>query len=135
MKLIAQVRLNPTPEQAAYLLQTLEAASALCNHISEYAWENKVFGAFKLHKALYHPLRIETGITAQVIVRTFAKVSDAYKLDKKTKRTFKPHGAVAYDLRILRYYTDKQAVSIWSVGGRLHIPYNSGERQNELLRY
>lgn len=135
MKLIAQVRLNTTPEQATYLLQTLEAANALCNTISAYAWDKKVFGKFALQKALYHPLRIETGITAQVVVRMFAKVSDAYKLDKRRKRSFKPHGAIAYDSRILRWYTDQQAVSIWSVGGRLHIPYSSGERQRELLQY
>ncbi|MCA0455288.1 MAG: transposase [Chloroflexi bacterium] len=135
MKLIAQIRLNPTPEQAIYLLQTLEAANALCNHISQFAWDNTLFSAFNLHKALYHPLRAETGITAQVVVRMFAKVADAYKLDKKRKRTFKPHGAIAYDDRILRYYTDKKAVSIWSVGGRLHIPYSAGDRQKELLQY
>jgi len=135
MKLIAQVRLNPTPEQANYLLQTLEAANALCNTISVFAWDKKVFGAFGLHKALYHQLRGDTGITAQVVVRMFAKVSDAYKLDKKRKRTFQPHGAIAYDIRILRYYTEKQAVSIWSVAGRLHIPYSAGERQKELLQY
>lgn len=135
MKLIAQVRLNPTPEQATYLLQTLEAANALCNTVSDFAWEKKTFGAFSLHKALYHQLRSNTGITAQVIVRIFAKVSDAYKLDKKHKRTFKPHGAIAYDIRILRYYTEKQAISIWSVGGRLHIPYSAGKRQQELLQY
>lgn len=135
MKLIAQVRLNPTPEQATYLLQTLEAANALCNTISAFAWDKKVWSAFNLHKALYHPLRAETGITAQVVVRMFAKVADAYKLDKQRKRSFKPHGAIAYDDRILRWYTDKQAVSIWSVGGRLHIPYSSGERQRELLQY
>lgn len=135
MKLIAQIRLNPTPEQAAYLLQTLEAANALCNRISDFAWDNKTYSAFNLHKALYHTLRAETGITAQVVVRMFAKVSDAYKLDKKHKRTFKPHGAIAYDARILRWYTDKQAVSIWSMGGRLHITYSAGNRQKELLQY
>jgi len=135
MKLIAQIRLNPTPEQAIYLLQTLEAANALCNTISVFAWDKKVFSAFNLHKALYHQLRTETGITAQVVVRMFAKVADAYKLDKKRKRTFKPHGAIAYDARILTWYTDKQAVSIWSVGGRLHIPYSAGKRQQELLQY
>jgi putative transposase len=135
MKLIAQVQLNPTPEQATYLLQTLEAANALCNTVSEFAWEKRVFSAYNLHKALYHQLRGETGITAQVIVRMFAKVADAYKLDKERKRTFKPHGAIAYDDRILTWYTEKEAVSIWSVAGRLHIPYSSGIRQRELLQY
>jgi putative transposase len=135
MKLIAQVRLNPTPEQANFLLQTLEAANALCDLISVFAWDNKVFGAYKLHKLLYHQLRSDTGITAQVVVRMFAKVADAYKLDAKVKRTFKPHGAIAYDERILRWYSEKQAVSIWSMGGRLHIPYSAGDRQKELLQY
>ena len=135
MKLIAQVRLNPTPEQATYLLQTLEAANALCNRVSEFAWEKRVFGKFALQKALYHSLRAETGITAQMIVRMFAKVSDAYKLDKKRKRNFKPHGSIAYDDRILHWYTDKSAVSIWAVSGRLHMPYSAGERQKELLQY
>ena len=135
MKLIAQVRLNLTPEQATYLLQTLEAANALCSHISQFAWDKKIFSAFNLHKALYHQLRSETGITAQVVVRMFAKVADAYKLDKKRKRSFKPHGAIAYDDRILHWYPGSSAVSIWSVGGRLHIPYSAGERQKELLQY
>ncbi|MBC7815095.1 MAG: transposase, partial [Burkholderiales bacterium] len=135
MKLIAQVRLNPTPEQAQALLQTLEAANTLCNRISEFAWAEKVFGKFALQQALYHQLRAETGITAQVVVRMFAKVSDAYKLDKERKRTFKPRGAIAYDSRILHWYTNKGTVSIWSVDGRLHIPYSAGERQQELLQY
>lgn len=135
MKLIAQVRLDPTPEQATYLLQTLEAANALCNRISAYAWEQNIFRAYSLHKALYHQLRAETGLAAQIVVRMFAKVGDAYKLDKQRKRTFKPHGAIAYDSRILHYYTDQQRVSIWSVDGRLNIPYSAGERQRELLQY
>jgi IS605 OrfB family transposase len=135
MKLIAQVRLNPTTEQAAYLLQTLESANALCNRISSFAWEDKVFGKFALQKALYHSLRSETSIAAQMVVRIFAKVSDAYQLDKKRQRTFRAHGVIAYDDRILRWYTDKGAVSIWSVGGRLHIPFSVGEHQQELLRY
>lgn len=135
MKLIAQVRLNPTPEQATYLLRTLEAANALCNRVSDFAWEKRVFGKFALQQTLYHPLRAETGITAQMVVRMFAKVSDAYKLDKRRKRTFKPYGAIAYDDRILRWYTEKEAVSIWSVSGRLHIPYSAGAYQRELLQY
>ncbi len=50
MKLTAQVKLLPTPEQAQLLQQTLETANALCNAMSDFAWEQKVFGAFKLQK-------------------------------------------------------------------------------------
>ena len=134
MKLIAQVRLYPTNEQAAYLLQTLEEANAACNRISAYAWEHHVFRQYDLHKALYHAVRAETRLAAQMVVRCTAKVADAYKLDKKSVRTFRPHGAMAYDDRILTWYSDRREVSIWSVGQRLQIPYKAGERQHELLQ-
>ncbi|MBC6936956.1 MAG: transposase, partial [Chloroflexi bacterium] len=54
MKLIAQVKLQPTEEQRRYLLQTLEQANAVCDQISAYAWEHKTFRSFALHQALYH---------------------------------------------------------------------------------
>ena len=57
MKLTAQIRLNPTGEQAAILLETMEMANAACNAISDYAWETKTFTAFKLHRAVYHETR------------------------------------------------------------------------------
>ncbi len=135
MKLIAQVKLNPTPKEHAYLLQTLEQANALGNVMSAYAWEHRVFGAFKLQKLTYHQMRAESGLTAQLVIRMFAKVADAYKLDKKTQRTFREHGAIAYDSRILSWYTDIQRVSIWSVGGRLNMPYQCGEHQKRLLEH
>lgn len=135
MKLIAQVKLQPTPEQRQYLLQTLEQANAVCDQISAYAWEHKTFRSFALHQALYHALRQQSDLSAQVVVRLFAKVADAYKKDKKTQRHFRPHGAIAYDDRILTWYTDQQRVSIWSVGGRLNIPYQCGPRQREMLAY
>lgn len=134
MKLIAQVRLYPTEEQASRLLQTLEAANAACNRISDHAWNAESFRQYDLHKAIYHAVRAETGLTAQMVVRCIAKVADAYKLDKKTKRTFKPHGSIAYDDRILKWYTAKREVSIWA-DGRTTIPYKAGERQYELLQY
>jgi IS605 OrfB family transposase len=135
MKLIAQVKLLPTDEQRQYLLQTLEQTNAACNILSEYAWKQRVFGKFKLQQAMYDTLRSQTGLTAQVVIRLIAKVADAYKKDKRTIRQFREHGAIAYDDRILRWYTDKQTVSIWSVGGRLRIPYQCGERQKRLLQH
>lgn len=135
MKLIAQVRLYPNKEQAQLLKQTLERANALCNVMNEYAWERKVFGAFKLQGLSYKQMREISGLSAQMVIRCYSKVADAYKLDKETKRHFRKHGAIAYDERILRWYTDKQSVSIWSIGGRLSIPYQAGAHQRDLLQY
>lgn len=132
---MAQIKLLPTHEQVQTLIQTIEQANALCNAMSEFAWENKVFRAFKLQKLSYRQMRELSGLTAQMVIRCYSKVADAYKLHKKTKRQFRKCGAIAYDDRILRWYTSKQLVSIWSVGGRLAIPYQAGRRQRELLQY
>jgi IS605 OrfB family transposase len=133
VKLIAQVKLLPSNSQSQALKATLELANAACDWISELAWDAQVFRQYDLHKLIYHRARGHYDLSAQVIVRCIAKVADAYKLDKKTARTFKPHGAIAFDDRILSWKTDKQVVSIWTLNGRQKIPYICGERQKRLL--
>lgn len=133
MKLIAQVKLLPTPEQEKLLRQTLESANAACDYISAQAWERKTFGAFALQKVVYRDTRDKFALSAQVVVRCIAKVADAYKLDRKTKRTFRPYGAISYDSRVLSYNLEKSLLSIWTLGGRQTMPFVTGARQRELL--
>jgi IS605 OrfB family transposase len=134
MKLIAQVKLVSTPEQAAALRHTLEQANAACRFVSDTAWETKTFRQYDLHHKCYQAVREQFGLSAQVAVRAIAKVADAYKLDRKTKRTFKTTGSIAYDDRILSWRLQDQTVSIWTVNGRLRIPFVWGERQSEMLQ-
>lgn len=135
MKLMAQVKLQTTPDQFLALKQTLETANDACNYISAQAWEHKTFNQFRLHKLTYRTVRKQFGLTAQVAVRCISKVADAYKLDKKRKRTFKPRSAIAFDDRILRWYLDKSEVSIWTVAGRLRLSFLCGEKQREMLKH
>lgn len=134
MKLTAKVKLQTNQEQHRALLETLEVANAACNYIGDIAWGKRTFSQFKLHHLVYHDIKDGFGLTAQVVVRCISKVADAYKLDKRTKRTFNFHGAIAYDARILRWYVDKQEVSIWTIWGRKRIPFAVGKRQLELLQ-
>lgn len=122
MKLTLKIKLLPTNEQAKSLLTTIKEANKTCNIISETAWQLKIFNQFKLHKDVYHRIKKSTNLSAQILVRCISKVADAYKLDKKTKRTFKPFGGITYDIRILTYKPNN-LVSIWSVDGRLKIPF------------
>ena len=135
LKLNAQVKLVVTPEQAEALKRTMQAANAVCDSISAWGWANQTFGQYPLHKGQYAEQRAVSGLTAQVIVRCIGKVADAYKLDKRTQRTFQPTGAIAFDDRILTWYTDKGQVSIWSVDGRLKLPFVCGEYQRGLLAF
>src|ERR1041384_7149585 len=111
MKLTAQIKLLSVPEQAELLKATLERANAACNAISDYAWANQLFDQFKLQKALYTQLRAEFGLGAQVVVRCLAKVADGYKADKRSKHSFKQHGSIPYDSRLLAYRQTGQTVS------------------------
>jgi putative transposase len=122
VKLTLKIKLLPSDQQANWLLQTIQEANRACNLISGMAWEKKAFQQFKLHKASYHSIKASTDLSSQVMVRCISKVADAYKLDRKVKRTFNPLGAICYDSRILTY-TPNNGVSIWSVGGRLKMPF------------
>jgi putative transposase len=135
MRLTAKVKLLPTSEQAEALKRTLETASAACNYISERAWEERTFRQYSLHKLVYYDVRERFGLSSQMTVRCISKVADAYKLDRKTQRTFRETGAIAYDSRILSWKARKQAVSIWTMDGRQTIRFACGDRQRELLQH
>lgn len=133
MKLIAQLKLLPTPEQADALKRTLETANDACTFVGREAWKTKTFGQYDLHHLCYKPLRERFPLTAQMAVRVIAKVADAYKLDRKTKRTFRASGSIAYDDRILSWRLADSTVSIWTVDGRQRIPFVCGEHQRRML--
>ena len=133
MKLTAQIKLLPTPSQAAALLSTLETANSACEFISQRAWNTGVFRQFDLHYLCYQEVRDQFGLSAQVAVRAIAKVAHAYKVDRKQKRTFRKHGSIAYDDRVLSWRMRDSTVSIWTVSGRLRIPFKCGELQRALL--
>jgi putative transposase len=133
MRLTVQLKLLPTPEQAQALKRTLERANAACDYVSQVAWATSTFGQFPLHRLTYRDVRETFGLAAQLTVRCIAKVADAYKLDRKTKRTFAPLGAVAYDDRILSFAMPDSSVSIWTLDKRQSIPFVCGERQRALL--
>jgi len=123
MKLIAGLKLQPSPQQYALLLRTLEVANAACNHVSDMGWQERVFGHFALHRLCYANVRAQFGLGADCAVRVFAKVADGYKLDKETKRTFKPHGAFPFNDRLVSYNLDKRIVSVWTMEGRQKMPF------------
>lgn len=133
MKLIAQVKLQPTEGQSDALRRTLLAWNEAANYISDQAWMRKSFRAYDLHHATYYTVREKFGLTAQAAIRVIAVVADSYKLDKRAKRTFRKLGSATYDNRILTWALDKSEVSIWTMDGRQRISFVCGERQRKML--
>ena len=134
MKLVANLKLQPTPEQAELLKQTLERCNSACNWISKRAWEQQAFRHFDLHQAVYRAVREQFGLSAQVAVRCIAKVADAYQPNTQTPRVFSPLGAQPYDDRIFRFLADDR-ISIWTLEGRIKIPFVCGDHQRQLLKH
>jgi len=118
MRLTIQLKLLPTPAQADALKRTLETANAACDYISQVAWDTQTFRQFPIHRLTYQSVREQFGLAAQLAVRCIAKVAEAYKLDRKVRRTFHRHGAVAYDDRILSFALPDSLVSLWTLDGR-----------------
>jgi putative transposase len=133
MKLIAQVKLQPSTEQAELLLQTMQCFNEACNFISEQAWQSRQFRRVDLQKLTYHAVKAQFGLNAQSAIHAVYKVADAYRIDKKVKREFRPLGSISYDERILTWRLSDSTVNIWTLTGRERIAFVCGDRQRKLL--
>src|SRR5580692_6016068 len=119
MQLTVTVKLNTTPADHHALVKTLRTCNAACDDISATAFATGTFRQYDLHALVYHPVKAETKLNANHIVRAIAKVADAYKLDTKVQRTFAPlggieaepfahEGVIGVDLGIVNVATDSQ---------------------------
>ncbi|WP_411150955.1 RNA-guided endonuclease InsQ/TnpB family protein [Streptomyces sp. A30] len=139
MKLVVQVKLVPTPVQAAALEATLRACNEAANWASQVAFEKDVKNNFALRKLTYGEAKARWGLGAQAAQHVIKKTCDAYAALKANLRAgnfgrpgskrcrlavekpivFRPQGAQPYDDRMLSWQTDRRRVSIWTVSGRI----------------
>ncbi|MER7788158.1 transposase [Streptomyces sp. NPDC097640] len=139
MKLVVQVKLLPTPEQASALEATLRACNRAANYASQVAFVKGLKDRNGLQKEVYADLKARFGLSAQPVVRAVKKVVDAYatlsanlragnlgSLMSKRYRAavgapigFRPEAAQPFDDRCLSWQYDARTVSIWTVAGRM----------------
>lgn len=131
MILTAKVKLHPTPEQAKSLLATIERTNQAANYVSGIAFSTSCFHRFAIHTNTYQEVRQSFGLSAQATVMVIAKVAEAYALGKSLRK-FRPRGSALYDSRILAW-KEGQTVSIWTLDGRLRIPWTAGPTDTERL--
>ncbi len=118
MHLTMQVELLPRPEQADAMLRTMERFNATCNALAAVAFAKPCANKVALQKRAYHDIRRDFGLGAQMTVPAIAKVVEVYKRDKTVQPTFRPHGAIVYDQRILS----------WKGADRVSVLTNDGSR-------
>jgi len=128
MKLVITLRLAPNEEQHRALLKTLARFNEAANWIAKVAFEHKTASKYKLQELIYHEVRKRFELSAQMTVRCISKVAEAYKRNMSIKPTFKPHGAMVYDERIMSF-KGLERVSLLTLGGREIIPVRLGGYQ------
>ena len=96
------------------------------------AFANRCANKVELQKLAYHDIRRDFGLGAQMTVRAIAKVVEVYKRDKDIQPTFRPHGAIVYDQRILSW-KGADRVSILTNDGRQIMPWVCGAYQHAQL--
>ncbi|MET9034914.1 RNA-guided endonuclease InsQ/TnpB family protein [Streptomyces mirabilis] len=139
MKLTVQVRLLPTPVQAAALEATLHACNEAATWAGEVAFEKGVKRNFALREHVYGEIRARWGLGAQAAQHVIKKTCDAYATLKAGMRAgnlgrpgskryrkanekpivFRPEGAQPYDDRMLSWQMAERRISIWTVSGRI----------------
>lgn len=135
MKLVAAIKLLPSPDQAVCLKATLVRCNEAATWLAGVGFEKGVLRQYDLHKIAYTQIRQRFGLTAQAAVRTIAKVADAFKINRKIAPVFRKDAAQPYDDRIIRFVKDGSAVSLWTIDGRMVVPIAMGEHQRRLMAY
>ncbi|WP_433373138.1 RNA-guided endonuclease InsQ/TnpB family protein [Streptosporangium sp. CA-115845] len=139
MKLVVQVKLLPTPEQAAALEATLHAVNAAATWVATLAHHQRVFRNYDLRRHAYGQIKDDYEPAAQAAQHVIKKVTDAYATLHANVRNgrvgrpgsarrervlatpivFRPGAAQPFDDRCLSWQMDARTVSIWTIAGRM----------------
>ncbi|WP_435108419.1 RNA-guided endonuclease InsQ/TnpB family protein [Nocardiopsis synnemataformans] len=152
-KIVVQLKLTPSPEQAAVLEATLCALNDHATWVAKIAHERGVTRNYELRKHTYQQLR-EAGVGSQTAQHTIKKVCDAYRTRRSnlnngnygpkgsarrkriesTPLTFRTDSAHPYDARNLSFALDTRTISLWTFQGRLKdIPFTGSPDQIKTL--
>src|SRR5260370_24393152 len=93
--------------------------------MGDVAAGQRVANKRRLQPLVYYDIRQRFGLSSQMVIRAIAKVSEAYKRDRKVKPTFRLHGAMTYDQRICSFSTPDR-VSLLTLDGRIAMPFRFG---------
>ena len=139
MKLVVQVKLLPTPQQASALKATLRACNTAACEVAATAREIGCYRNYDLRKHVYQGIKADYRLGAQAAQHVIKKVCDAYatltanlragrygKAGSKRRRgveassiSFRWDAAQPYDARMLSWQHDRRTVSIWTTDGRV----------------
>jgi putative transposase len=99
---VVQVRLIPDSSTAEALEGTLRLCLA-----SEMAWRERCFRSYDLRRHAYCKLKA-LGLSSQAAQHAIKKPADAYKVDRKTERHFRPLASQPFNDRCLSWRLEQR---------------------------
>lgn len=139
------LKLKTDQNSKTLLLKTMFKFNSACNFVSNYAFSNKIWHAFALHKNLYYTIKEKFDLPAQFACNVFARVANSYKTDKKSEHKFNKYSSVEYDKNSVTLknltktdFIDKNTISISTIDKRikcLKVQYNKNIKLEKLSNY
>ncbi|WP_018291135.1 RNA-guided endonuclease TnpB family protein [Verrucomicrobium sp. 3C] len=138
----ASIKLDASPEQRAALAALQSDFANACQRLSAVVREHRVWNRVALHQRTYSDLRSSTPLGSQMCCNAIFSVCKAYKALKVTGRIPKDtpvpaisfqRASVHFDKRT--YALKKNAVSLYTLGGRVIVPMRLGEHQRRILSF
>ncbi|MFQ5852629.1 MAG: RNA-guided endonuclease InsQ/TnpB family protein [Candidatus Binatia bacterium] len=142
MKLVKTVKckLQVTPEDGKTIQETLDRYAQACNDALDVALEHHITNKITLHQRLYYVLKERYSLTANYVVRCFARVVSAIKSAKaqgRKPRRFRPT-SLDLDKDLFRLIEIGDGEEFWislsTVHGRCKIKLHIGNYQRGLLK-
>jgi IS605 OrfB family transposase len=129
MKVVRTIvcKLDPTPEQALEMEDTLKAFASACNCIADVVATEGSANKRNIQKVCYYEVRRRTGLSSNLAIRAIARVCAAMKV-AKTKPIFNPTSA-DYDARIFSFHEKDWTFSLTLLNSRQRIIAVPGEWQ------
>ena len=152
MKLVLKMKLKTDKNTDLLLRETSEGYRVVCNRLSQFAFQHRIFFKHELQKQAYYTIRNAYELPSQLVIRAIAEVCSSYKSlhaqiaehnqgckpeDRRELTTIEFHSnvAVPYDQRVLDMDTDKERVSIRTLSRRISLEFEVGEKRKHLLPY
>lgn len=116
-------KLQPTPEQAQKLSQTVVAFAGACNWVNQNT-DPRLTSKATIQSLAYRDIRAHFALSANLAVRVCARVGANRKTAKAKKRPVKGFAPTSadYDARIFSFREKDWTVSLTTVDGRERIP-------------
>ena len=127
-------KMSPSVEADRLLIETAERFSATCLFSYKEAIRLGIKNKLKLQYAIYHTLRKQFGLSANLTIQALRRASvSASNKRAKPSKLFRPT-SISYDVRTFEWKEVDEQVSLTTIGPRIRVPVLIGDYQRKALQ-